>query len=85
MAKTDVIPSRNATHEKEVTRSGHPLDVASGDETDGEGFGVGTRYSATLRERSNKSLNRNAGPSRPSANTGEIPMVSQDQRKTGRI
>jgi hypothetical protein len=85
MARTEQIPSRNAKHEDEVTRGGNPTSAESGDVTDGEGFGPGARYTATLRERANKSLNRNAGPSRPSANAGELPSVTQGARKTGRI
>lgn len=79
------MPSRNSVHEKDVTRSGNKGDVEGGENADGEGFGPGSRYAATLRERANKSLNRNAGPGRPSANDGVLPTPSQSVRKTGRI
>ena len=85
MPRSEMIPSRSAKQEVDVTREGHKPSVESGDVTDGEGFGVGTRYSATLRERSNKSLNRNGGPSRPSANDGVVPAASMMDRKTGKV
>jgi hypothetical protein len=69
----------------DVTRTGHPGDVASGDPTDGESSGVGTKYMAILVERTNKSNPRNQGPTRPSANTGTIPTVAMSVRKTGQI
>lgn len=86
MARSTELPSRASKHSEEATRSGNKGDVEGGDMTDGEfGAEVGSRYSARLLERSNKSLNRNAGPSRPCANDGEIPVVDQGVRKTGRV
>lgn len=85
MARSVKQQSRAAVHEKEVTRSGNKGDVESGEMTQGEGFGPGTRYAATLNERENLSLNRNAGPDRPSANDGMIPVPDQSVRKTGKI
>ena len=53
---------------------------------DGEEIGgVGARYNATLNERMNKSLNRNAGPDRPMANRGFLPTPGMGVRKTGRV
>lgn len=85
MSKT--IPSRNTTHQKDVTNSGNPTATEGGQTTDGEGFGVGSRYSATLNERENKSINRNNSVERPSANTSTIPngSIGKGSRKTGRV
>jgi len=85
MSKTN--PSRNTSHTKDVTASPNPGGAASGATSDGEGFGVGTRFSATLNERENKSINRNNSVDRPSANTGMIPNagIGKGSRKTGRV
>lgn len=81
-----MISSRSTKKTVEATRSGNGnSDVERGETGDGEGYGVGTRFSATLNERANKSLNRNAGPSRPSANDGMIATPNQSVRKTGRV
>ena len=86
MARNEKIPSRNASHQKDAKNPPNPDSADSGGgNTDGEGMGVGTIYTATLNERENKSLNRNAGPGRPSANNGEIPTPDKKVRKTGRI
>lgn len=85
MARTETIPSRNASHTVNAKNAPNPLAVASGSASDGETAGVGTVYGATLSERENKSLNRNGGPERPSANLAEIPVVTKGVRKTGRI
>lgn len=57
--------------------------------SDGEKMGVGTKYSATLNERDNKSINRNNGSDivRASANEGMLPngSISRASRKTGRV
>lgn len=82
-------PSRNSAHQKDVTSSPNPKGSAGGQTSEGEGFGVGTKYSATLNERPNKSINRNNGSeiARPSANTGMIPngSIGKGSRKTGRV
>lgn len=82
-------PSRNTTHTEDVTANPNPSGAAGGSPSDGEGFGVGSRYNATLNERANKSINRNNGEGlgRPSANTGMIPngSISKASRKTGRV
>ncbi len=76
--------SRMQKHTHDATLPGRGSPAQSGMASEGEGGGVGTKYSAVLVERPNKSLNRNAGPERPSANPGTIPMVTQGSRKTGR-
>lgn len=82
-----MIPSRNTVHKKDVTSSGNGTATEGGQQGDGEGFGVGTKYSATLNERENKSINRNNSVERPSANTGVIPngSIGKGSRKTGRV
>ena len=77
--------SRNTSHTKKVTTSGNGKGGESGMMSQGEGFGVGVSYSTVLNERENKSLNRNAGPSRPSANKGKIANPSMGIRKTGKV
>lgn len=78
--------SRVSTHKSDATLGGHAAGAADGgSEGDGEMGGVGSSYRATLNERKNKSMNRNAGPDRPSANKGTLPLVSQGQRKSGKI
>jgi hypothetical protein len=80
------LPSRNTQHKVAAkTPAEKSLTVEGGETSDGEGFGVGTTYTAVLNERENKSLNRNAGPERPSANTGKISTVTRGARKTGRV
>lgn len=79
------IDSRSAVKEKDVTRHGTKGDVAGGEESLGEGQGPSAVHTTRLREWPNKSLNRNAGPNRPSANIGMIPVPDQSVRKTGRI
>lgn len=79
------IPSRSTKKTVDATRPANPSPAQGGEPSEGENTGVGTKYSAVLKERANKSLNRNAGPERPSANPGMIPTVSQSVRKTGRI
>lgn len=85
MAK--MIYSRNTAHSKEVTNNPNGTSTESGQQGDGEGFGVGTKYSATLNERENKSINRNNGVERPSANTGKIDNagIGKGSRKTGKV
>ena len=55
----------------------------------GEKMGVGTKYTAVLNERENKSINRNNGSDivRADANGGMIPNagISRASRKTGRV
>ena len=78
-------PSRSSTKTLDVTLPGGASGAEGGDPTEGEMNVVGSSYRAIITERENKSLNRNAGPTRPSANPGMIPMVRQSQRKTGRV
>ena len=80
-----MIPSRSAKKQIEATHSGNGSAAESGQTGDGEGFGVGSRYSATLNERENKSINRNNGDERPSANAGMLPTPGMSARKTGRV
>lgn len=82
-----MIPSRNTTHSKDITNSPNATGTEKGQNTEGEGFGVGTRYNATLNERENKSINRNNSVDRPSANPGTIPngSIGKGSRKTGRV
>lgn len=83
-----MINSSRATRSRvDATTPGRSLSGSTGSPApDGEEIRqVGSSYTAVLNERSNKSLNRNAGPSRPSANRGMIPTVSSAVRKTGRI
>lgn len=77
--------SRSTKKTVEATLPGKPGGAAGGEPTEGEGVPAGVRYTAVLTERPNKSLNRNYGPVRPSANTGMVPTVSQGIRKTGRL
>lgn len=79
------ISSRSTKKSVDATRPANPSPAEGGEPTDGENTGVGTKYSAVLVERTNKSVTRNYGPTRPSANPGTIPTVSQSVRKTGRI
>lgn len=77
---------RNQAKRVAATTTGHGSAAAGGDMGDGEEIGgVGSRHTATLNERANKSLNRNAGPSRPSANTGKVSTPGMGSRKTGRV
>lgn len=77
--------SRNRTRRMNVTRGGHGSAASREMAGDGEEVGgVGSRHSAVLNERANKSLNRNAGPSRGSVNNGTIPNVGMGSRRTGR-
>jgi hypothetical protein len=78
-------PSRNKSHTRDVTMNPNPSAAEGGMPSEGEGMGVGSTYSAVLNERPNKSINRNNGIDRPSANTGMIPGVTKAQRKTGRV
>lgn len=75
---------RNTKKSVDATRPGQPQATESGMTGDGEGMGVGSRYSATLNERANKSL-RNVGPDRPSADNADVPTVGMGVRKTGRV
>ena len=79
--------SRNTKKTVAVTTSGNPTDAERGGTSEGEEFAKtpGSRYSAVINERDNKSYARNSGPERPSANSGTIPGVSMGKRKTGRI
>lgn len=89
MSENTTKPSRNTAHTKDVTMSPNATGAEGGMTSDGEGFGVGTKFSAVLNERMNKSLNRNNGEDivRPQANTGMIPNagISKASRKSGRI
>lgn len=67
-----------------ATTGGNSLGVTADGETDGETKGAGSRYSATITERANKSLLSDQ-PSRESANNGSVGQVGQSVRKTGRI
>lgn len=80
-----MIPSRSAKKQVDATAPGHGSPTESGQLGDGEGFGIGSKYSATLNERANKSINRNNGADRPSANTGMIATPGMGVRKTGRV
>jgi hypothetical protein len=77
--------SRNSKRVVDATLPGVGKVAEGGEPSEGEGGGVGTVHSAVLVERPNKSLNRNSGPTRPSANPGVVPTVGQGVRKTGRI
>ena len=78
--------SRNKVKRKNVTTSGNGRGGQGGGMmSQGEGFGPGVRYTTTLNERENKSLNRNAGPSRPMANKGKLPNPGMGVRKTGKV
>lgn len=80
-----MIPSRSSKKRVDATAPAKGTDAEGGSTGDGEGFGVGTKHSATLNERANKSINRNSGPERPSANSGMIATPSMGSRKTGRV
>ena len=78
--------SRGTKKRVVATRTGHGSGAQSGATSEGEEIGgTGVRYMTTLNERMNKSLNRNAGPERPSANKGAIPVIGQMYRKTGKV
>ena len=77
--------SRNTVSRVDVTRGGNSAGLSGDSMTDGEGFPPGVRFSMIINERANKSLNRNSGPERSSANNGTIASVSMADRKTGRI
>lgn len=78
--------SRSTKKKVDATNPGNgSSDTESGQMGDGEGFAPGSRHSAIILERPNKSLNRNSGPERPDANTGMIPTVGKGVRKTGRV
>ena len=77
--------SRSKKKTAGATNPPNPGDVAGGQATQGEQFGVGVGYTAVLSERENKSLNRNSGPMHPSANTGKIGHVTKGRRKTGKV
>lgn len=79
------IPSRSTKKSVNAKNSANGAGADSGMASDGEGFGVGSSYTAVLNERQNKSINRNNGADRPSANTGMVPTVSKESRKTGRV
>lgn len=78
--------SRSRASNINATRGGNGSPAQGGMRGDGEEVGgVGSIYAAVLNERMNKSLNRNAGPAHPSANTGTIANVSMASRNTGRV
>ncbi len=78
--------SRASQHVVDVTNPGRGRGtVAVGSPSEGENIPVAAVQRTVIVERENKSLNRNQGPTRPSANTGEIPIVRQGARKTGRV
>ena len=77
--------SRSTKKKVDATLPGIGKVAEGGSPSEGEDSGAGSRYQTVLVERENKSLNRNAGPERPSANPGMIPTVGQGVRKTGRI
>lgn len=55
--------------------------------TDGETAGVGSTFSAELRERENKSNTRNKGPNRTMSEIGaeSMSVVRMSSRKTGQV
>ena len=73
--------------EMDVTAPSKASAVERGSETTGEGFPVGSKYTAVLVQRSNDSLNHAGGEdlSRPSANTGKLPVLKAGSRKTGKV
>jgi len=77
--------SRNRKHSTGAKNPGHKLPVQKGDLTEGERFGVGVDYMTVLNERANLSLNRNGGPTRPSADDATIPMIRKGNRRTGQV
>lgn len=77
--------SRSTKKETDATLPGVGKVAEGGAPTIGENVGAGSRYSATLREHPNQSLNRNAGPERPDANPSVVPTLTQAARKTGRV
>lgn len=83
----DMLPSRSEVKKKDATMPGRGFAAETGEMTDGEltTREPGSRYSAVLNERANKSIRRNAGPDRPSANDGMVPGASFGQRKTGKV
>lgn len=86
MAKDLTRPSRNTKKEQDLTQESRPNPAEGGQMGDGEGFPPGSKYSATLVERQNKSINRNNDvQDRPSANGAMLPNVDMGVRKTGRI
>lgn len=77
--------SRATKDKADITQPGSPSGAAPRSPGEGEGFGAGNTNRAIINQRPNKSLNRNDGVERPSANTGRVPTVGAGVRKTGRI
>lgn len=80
-----MIYSRASKNQADITRTPPPGAAARRTPGEGEGFGAGTSNRVVINERPNKSINRNNGVERPSANEGMIPVVTSGVRKTGRI
>lgn len=68
-----------------VTTNGNASGTASTGATDGEPAGVGSRYSANIVQRVNKSLLADEPAGNGNANPGMIPVVGNGVRNTGRL
>lgn len=77
--------SRSTKKTVNASRRGNPSPAENGMMSEGEGMPVAATQTTILNERPNKSVTRNNGNDRPSANPGMIPTVDQGVRKTGRI
>lgn len=86
MAKDSGTGQTSPNQNVGLTLGAKGFDQGAGN-SEGEGTEVGSRYSATLTERENKSNTRNKGPSRnPGAIGGAtLPVVRQTARKTGKL
>jgi len=78
------ISSRSTKKSVDARKPGNALGVSASGDSDGEVGGVGSTYSATLTERSNKSLPSDQAE-RGSANPGMVPTVEMGVRRTGRV
>lgn len=67
-----------------VTRKGRGK-MVNGNQTYGEDGNVGSTYSAMLENRQNLANTRNRGPTGPKVAVGDVPMTTQESRKTGKI
>jgi len=75
-----------ASNSRSLTR-GPTYPHQAGGGTDGETAGVGSTYSASINERSNKSNPRNQGPERGDSPVlaSSIPIATMGGRTTGKI
>ena len=77
----------NTSNQSEATVPAHASAALMGERTDGEFPGAGSRYSATLNERANKSNTRNRGPMHDPGEVGgaQLPVARMTGRAVSRV